>query len=105
MAEVGGGIDATPGAWSFGGGVADAFDTHVARSVPFYRETHRAYHDWKRAQGYTDSEITAKALSLEGVLEPFTSAMNVDMLTNAGFATVIPVFRWLNWEGLVAFAR
>ncbi len=41
MADVADGIDATPGAWSFGGGVADSFDTHVARSVPFYRETHR----------------------------------------------------------------
>ena len=63
------------------------------------------YHDWKRAQGYRESEIVAKARSLEGVLEPFTSEMNVAMLTSAGFATVMPVFRWLNWEGLLAFTE
>jgi tRNA (cmo5U34)-methyltransferase len=232
--DVGDGIRAAPGAWTFGDGVAASFDAHVTRSVPFYRETHRLiehlsddllapgsrvydlgcstgllthrlatrhatravevvgvdcepemvararcrcascpsvtiveadvaafellpadlvvahytlqfvsppvragtveriasaldpggalllfekvrapdarldalmtarYHDWKRAQGYRDSEIAAKALSLEGVLEPFTSAMNLEMLTAAGFDRVLPLFRWLNWEGVLA---
>ena len=29
MADAADGIDTTPGAWSFGGGVADSFDAHV----------------------------------------------------------------------------
>jgi tRNA (cmo5U34)-methyltransferase len=60
------------------------------------------YHSWKRAQGFSDDEIDAKAVSLVGVLEPFTSEANWELLTDAGFLEVIPVFRWLNWEGLLA---
>jgi tRNA (cmo5U34)-methyltransferase len=63
------------------------------------------YHDWKRAQGYTEAEIAAKARSLAGVLEPFTSEANVDLLTTAGFAKVMTVYRWLNWEGILAIAE
>ena len=236
MASVGDGIRAAPGSWSFGGAVADSFDVHVARSVPYYNETHRLierlsdafmspgsraydlgcstgaltarlaarhqehsallgidrepqmvaearmrcaafpsvtiveadlmafelepadlvvahytlhfvppdargvvveriahalnrggalrlfekvrsseprleeltselYHDWKRAQGYNDAEIAAKARSLEGVLEPFTSEQNRDLLTCAGFTKVMTVYRWLNWEGILALAE
>ena len=237
MASVGDGIRATPGGWSFGREVADTFDAHVARSVPYYADTHcmieqlsddflapgsrvydlgcstgaltarlatrhrdraiefigvdrapqmvakaRArcaaypavtiveadlvafelrpadlvvahytlqfvppnarrvlveriaqalnpggafllfekvrpldphldelttalYHDWKRSQGYTDAEILAKARSLEGVLEPFTPEGNLHLLRTAGFGDVTTVFRWLNWEGLVALAE
>ncbi len=63
------------------------------------------YHEWKREQGYTDAEIAAKARSLEGVLEPFTPEANVDLLRSAGFGDVMTVFRWLNWEGLLALAE
>ena len=237
MANVGDGIHAAPGSWSFGRDVAANFDVHVARSVPFYAETHRLieqlsdqflspgsrgydlgcstgaltarlaarhaergvelvgvdhephmvaearrrcavwpsvtiveadlvafeplpadlvvahytlqfvppdarcglikriacalnpggalllfekvtppdarldeittalYHDWKLAQGYTRAEVAAKALSLAGVLEPFTSEANRDLLTSAGFTKVMTVYRWLNWEGLLALAE
>ena len=60
------------------------------------------YRDWKAAQGFDQSEITAKAQSLRGVLVPQTSAANRSMLLEAGFAQVEPVFRWLGWEGVVA---
>jgi tRNA (cmo5U34)-methyltransferase len=60
------------------------------------------YHDWKRAQGYTDEEIAAKASSLEGVLQPFTHDANRELLAHAGFGSVTTVYRWLNWEGLLA---
>jgi tRNA (cmo5U34)-methyltransferase len=236
-ASVGDGIRAAPGSWSFGGVVAESFDVHVARSVPYYNETHRLierlgdeflaagsrgydlgcstgaltarlaarhrerpiellgvdrepqmvaeararcaayrsvtiaeadltdfdllpadlvvahytlhfvppdaragvveriagalegggalllfekvkspdprlddliselYHDWKRAQGYNDAEIAAKARSLDGVLEPFTPEQNRDLLANAGFTRLTTVYRWLNWEGILALAE
>ena len=63
------------------------------------------YHDWKRAQGYNDAEIAAKARSLEGVLEPFTPEQNRDLLTDAGFTKVTTIYRWLNWEGTLALAE
>jgi len=36
--QVGDGITAPAGSWTFGGDVPDAFDSHVARSVPAYAE-------------------------------------------------------------------
>ncbi len=63
------------------------------------------YYDWKRSQGYSHAEIAAKTRSLEGVLEPFTPEQNRDFLRTAGFKTVFAVYRWLNWEGLVALVE
>jgi tRNA (cmo5U34)-methyltransferase len=40
MARVGDDIETENAGWSFGGNVAEHFDEHVARSVPFYREGH-----------------------------------------------------------------
>jgi tRNA (cmo5U34)-methyltransferase len=62
------------------------------------------YHDWKRRQGLSDSEIAAKARSLRGVLEPQTSDENDAMLLLAGFSEPIRIFRWSVWEGLIAHA-
>lgn len=60
------------------------------------------YHDWKRRQGFSDAEVASKERSLRGVLEPQTSAENRAMLREAGFREPVPIFRWLNWEGLIA---
>ena len=60
------------------------------------------YHDWKRRQGLSDSEIADKERSLRGVLEPLSSMENRAMLRRAGFDEPITVFRWLNWEGVIA---
>src|SRR4051794_4216881 len=38
--EVGDGIHTLAGNWTFGGKVPDAFDSHIARSVPAYAECH-----------------------------------------------------------------
>jgi len=38
--EVGDGIHTLAGSWSFGGEVPEAFDNHVARSIPAYHECH-----------------------------------------------------------------
>jgi tRNA (cmo5U34)-methyltransferase len=40
MARVGDDIETENAGWSFAGNVAERFDEHVARSVPFYREVH-----------------------------------------------------------------
>lgn len=40
MGRVGDDIETENAGWSFGGNVAERFDEHVTRSVPFYREGH-----------------------------------------------------------------
>jgi tRNA (cmo5U34)-methyltransferase len=63
-----------------------------------------AYMDWKKRQGFGDDEIAAKTRSIRGVLQPLTPEENEQMLTEAGFGETIQVFRWVLFEGLVAYA-
>lgn len=57
------------------------------------------YTDYKLAQGYSASEVIAKTRSLKGVLEPFSTAGNLDMLGRAGFADVMTIFKHVCFEG------
>lgn len=50
------------------------------------------YHAFKRAQGFSSEEIRAKDESLEGVLVPLTERDNEQLLRNAGFSDIAPVF-------------
>lgn len=60
------------------------------------------YTDYKRMRGYRPDEILAKARSLKGVLEPFSSQANIDMLRRAGFVDVMSVMKYLSFEGFLA---
>jgi tRNA (cmo5U34)-methyltransferase len=60
------------------------------------------YYDLKQRNGYTDSDIERKRLSLEGVLVPITAEWNESMLHNAGFASVDCYWRWMNFAGWIA---
>ncbi len=60
------------------------------------------YHDHKLAQGYTQEEVAAKAISLRGVLEPFSTAGNLALLERAGFVDTETVLRYLCFQGFLA---
>lgn len=62
----------------------------------------QTYHEYKRDQGYTDGEIAEKSRSLKGVLEPFSSRGNLDMLERAGFKDVMTIFKYTCFEGFLA---
>ncbi len=61
------------------------------------------YHDFKRANGYSDMEISQKRTALENVLVPDTLATHHDRLAQAGFARSLTWFQYLNFASLVAF--
>jgi len=42
------------------------------------------YNEYKLEQGYSPDEIIQKSRSLKGVLEPFSTQGNIDMLPRAG---------------------
>lgn len=63
------------------------------------------YYDLKRAQGYSDTEITQKREALENVLIPYRMEENVALLKDAGFAHVEEFFRWYNFCGFIAVKR
>lgn len=59
------------------------------------------YADYKLQQGYSPSEIIGKTRSLKGVLEPFSTQGNLDMLRRAGFKDTITVMKYLGFEGFL----
>lgn len=60
------------------------------------------YVDFKLCQGYSYEQILAKERSLKGQLIPFTSKQNQELLAECGFQDVMPIMKYVNFEGLLA---
>lgn len=60
------------------------------------------YNDFKLSQGYSPEEIFTKTRSLKGVLEPFSSQGNLDLLKRAGFVDVLSIMKYVCFEGFLA---
>lgn len=60
------------------------------------------YTDYKLEQGYTEEEILSKTRSLKGVLEPFSTQGNLDLLKRAGFVDITTIFKYVSFEGFLA---
>lgn len=60
------------------------------------------YYDFKRRNGYSDTEIAQKREALENVLIPYRLEENVELLRSSGFRSIECFFRWYNWCGIVA---
>jgi tRNA (cmo5U34)-methyltransferase len=60
------------------------------------------YYEFKKRQGYSESEIYAKRESLENILVPLTEKENQQMLRRVGFREVESFFRWYNFCGILA---
>ena len=62
----------------------------------------RRYDDYKLSRGFSPDEIVSKARSLKGVLEPFSTQGNVDLLRRAGFTDIMTIMKYICFEGFVA---
>jgi tRNA (cmo5U34)-methyltransferase len=60
------------------------------------------YTDYKIRVGYTPSDIVAKSRSLKGILEPFSTQGNIDMLGRAGFVDINTLQKYICFEGFIA---
>jgi tRNA (cmo5U34)-methyltransferase len=60
------------------------------------------YYDFKRRNGYSETEIAKKREALENVLIPYRLEENVELLKWAGFRQVEIFFRWYNFCGILA---
>lgn len=58
--------------------------------------------DFKLENGFGAEEILNKARSLKGVLEPFSTQGNLDLLARAGFVDVMTVMKHIPVEGFLA---
>lgn len=84
------------------GGAFLLFEKVRANDARFQDIMTSLYHEYKIDQGYSAQEIFAKTRSLKGVLEPFSTRGNLDMLKRAGFVDIITVFKYLCFEGFLA---
>lgn len=66
------------------------------------KEMIQRYYLYKKEQGYSQNEITAKREALENVLVPYSLEENIQMLRNAGFKNVEVLFKWVNFATLIA---
>lgn len=60
------------------------------------------YYDYKRLQGYSETEIVQKREALENVLIPYRMEENVALFKDVGFKHVEDFFRWYNFSGIIA---
>jgi tRNA (cmo5U34)-methyltransferase len=84
------------------GGAFLLFEKVRACDARFQDITTVLYSDYKLEKGYTPEEIINKTRSLKGVLEPFSTQGNLDLLKRAGFVDIITVMKYINFEGFLA---
>ncbi len=84
------------------GGAFIMFEKVRANDARFQDIMTGLYTDYKLDQGYTPDEVIAKSQSLKGVLEPFSTEGNLDMLRRAGFVDILTVQKYVSFEGFLA---
>ena len=84
------------------GGAFILFEKVRANDARFQDIMTSLYYDYKLIQGYSPEEIFAKSVSLKGVLEPFSTQGNVDMMKRAGFVDITSVMKYVCFEGFLA---
>lgn len=84
------------------GGALLLFEKVRAPDARFQDMMTQLYSNFKISKGYTPAEILGKANSLKGVLEPFSTQGNLDLLQRAGFVDIMTVFKYLCFEGFLA---
>ena len=60
------------------------------------------YHEFKLRNGFDEKEILSKQRSLKGVLEPFSTQGNLDLLARAGFKDIMTLIKYVCFEGFLA---
>ena len=62
----------------------------------------QVYFDYKLEQGFKSDAILNKSWSLKGVMEPFSTAGNIQLLKRAGFKDIVTIFKFACFEGIIA---
>ena len=68
----------------------------------FNRMFIKYYYDFKRRNGYSETEIVQKREALENVLIPYRLEENRELLFRTGYRYVDTFFKWYNFCGIVA---
>ena len=94
-------IDKLYNSLQWGGGLL-LFEKVRGPDARFQDMLSRLYDEYKLRQGYGPEEILSKTRSLKGVLEPFSTQGNLDLLSRAGFGDIMSIMKYVCFEGFVA---
>ncbi len=84
------------------GGALLMFEKVRAPDARFQDYMMQIYNEYKIEKQYSPEHIISKSRSLKGVLEPFSTQGNLDMLARAGFLDVMTVYKYISFEGFLA---
>ncbi len=84
------------------GGAFIMFEKIRAPDARFQDIINTLYLNYKLENGYSEKNIVTKMMSLKGILEPFSTQGNIDMLKRAGFVDIVSVQKYLCFEGFLA---
>jgi len=84
------------------GGALIMFEKVRAPDARFQDIINTLYLNYKLEQGYSEENIISKMMSLKGILEPFSTQGNIDLLKRAGFIDIVSVQKYLSFEGFLA---
>ena len=84
------------------GGAFLMFEKVRASDARFQDIMTSLYNEYKLTQDYSVESIFAKTRSLKGVLEPFSTQGNIDMLKRAGFIDINTIQKYISFEGFLA---
>jgi tRNA (cmo5U34)-methyltransferase len=84
------------------GGAFFMFEKVRAPDGRFQDYANQVYIEFKLDNGFSEAEIINKARSIKGVMEPFSSQGNTDMLKRAGFVDIVTVQKYVCFEGFLA---
>ncbi|MHC4913207.1 MAG: methyltransferase domain-containing protein [Planctomycetota bacterium] len=83
------------------GGALILFEKVRAPDARFQDMMTAIYNDFKLDRGYNSEEIIAKSRSLKGILEPFSTGGNLDLLKRAGFVDIMTIMKYVCFEGFL----
>jgi tRNA (cmo5U34)-methyltransferase len=78
--------------------VAEKILTHNSDMNRYFIEF---YYDFKRRNGYSETEILKKREALENVLVPYRMSENAEVLRRNGFPAVETFFQWCNFAAFL----
>ena len=84
------------------GGALFLFEKVRGPDARFQDYASQIYQDIKQSSGFSEVEILNKSQSLKGVMEPFSTSGNLDLLRRAGFQDIMTIYKWVCFEGWLA---
>ncbi len=87
------------------GGILIVCEKVISHRPVINRAYINLYLDFKRRQGYSETEIAKKREALENILVPFSIHENLDLIKESGFTETESFFQWFNFVSFLSIKK